>query len=102
VLKKISFLTALAFAGTLFAVSAAHADSIRAHDASGSIDEGFSSDAGRIPDYRRGVRVGDGFILNLDHFSVFDRDSSGGRESDSNHSMRGRSGVPILQNGFGG
>ncbi len=87
VLKKISLLTALVFAGTVSAVTPAHADGIRAHD------EGFSSDADRIPDYGRDVRI-DSFVLNLDHFSVFDRDSSGGRESDSNHSMRGRSGVP--------
>ena len=89
VLKKISLLTALVFAGTVFAVAPAHADGIRAHDASG----GFSSDADRIPDYGRDVRI-DSFIVNLDHFSVFDRDSSGGPDSHSNHSMRGRSGVP--------
>ncbi len=93
VLKKISLLTALVFAGTVFAVAPAHADGIRAHDASGNMHEGFSSDADRIPDYGRDVRV-DSFIVNLDHFSVFDRDSSGGPDSHSNHSMRGRSGVP--------
>ena len=92
-LKKISLLTALAFAGTIFAVLPAHADGIRAHGDSEDMDKGFSSDAGRIPDYRREVRIDD-FILKVDHFSIFDRDSFEDRDSDSDHSMRGRSGVP--------
>jgi hypothetical protein len=93
VLKKISLLTALAFAGTIFAVAPAHADGIRAHGDSEDMDKGFSSDAGRIPDYRRDARIDD-FILKVDHFSIFDRDSFEDRDSDSDHSMRGRSGVP--------
>ena len=92
-LKKISLLTALAFAGTIFAVSPAHADGIRAHGDSEGMDKGFSSDADRIPDYRRDVRIDD-FILKVDRFSIFDRDSFEDRDSDSDHSMRGRSGVP--------
>jgi len=93
VLKKISLLTALAFAGTILAVVPTYADGIRAHGDSEDMDKGFSSDAGRIPDYRREVRIDD-FILKVDHFSIFDRDSFEDRESDSDHSMRGRSGVP--------
>jgi hypothetical protein len=93
VLKKISLLTALALAGTIFAVLPAHADGIRAHGDSEDMDKGFSGDAGRIPDYRREVRIDD-FILKVDHFSIFDRDSFEDCNSDSNHSMRGRSGVP--------
>ena len=92
-MKKISLLTALAFAGTIFAVLPADADGIRAHGDSEDMDKGFSSDAGRIPDYRRDVRIDD-FILKVDHFSIFDRDSFEDRDSDSDHSMRGRSGVP--------
>ncbi len=85
-LKKISLLTALVFAGTIFAVSPAHADGIRAHGDSEGMDKGFSSDADRIPDYRREVR-GDSFILNVDRFSMFDRDSFEDRDSDSHSGM---------------
>ena len=59
------------------------------------MDKGFSSDADRIPDYRRDVRV-DGFVLNVDRFSMFDRDSFEDRDSDSH------SACLKLQNGFGG
>jgi hypothetical protein len=93
VLKKISLLTALVLAGTIFAVAPAHADGIRAHGDSEDMGKGFSSDTGRIPDYRRDVRIDD-FILKVDRFSIFDRDSFEDRDSDSDHSMRGRSGVP--------
>lgn len=91
-LKKFSLLTAVVFAGTIFAVSPAHADGIRAHGDSEVMDKGFSSDAGRIPDYRRDVRIDD-FVLKIDGFSIFDRDSFEDR-SNSDHSIRGRSGVP--------
>jgi hypothetical protein len=94
VLNKISLLTALVFAGTLSAVTPAHADGIRAHGASGDMDESFSSGAERAPEYRRDVRISDNFILNVDHFSIFDRHSFEDRDSDSDHGMRGRSGVP--------
>lgn len=93
-LNKISLLTALVFAGTLFAVSPAHADGIRTHGASEDMDESFAGGADRSPDYRRDVRINDNFILNVEHFSIFDRHSFEDRDSDSNHSMRGRSGVP--------
>ncbi|MFY9729405.1 MAG: PEP-CTERM sorting domain-containing protein [Candidatus Acidiferrales bacterium] len=93
VLKKISLLTALVFAGTMFAVSSAHADGIRAHGDSEGMDKGFSSDADRVPHYRRDVHLDD-FILSVDRSSIFERDSFKGRDSDSDHSMRGRSGVP--------
>lgn len=93
-LNKISLLTALVFAGTLFAVSPAHADGIRAHGDSGDMDESFADGANLTPDYRRDVRINDNFILNVEHFSIFDRRSFKDRDSDSNHSMRGRSGVP--------
>jgi hypothetical protein len=93
VLKKISLLTALVFAGTLFAVTPSHADGIRAHGASGDMDESFSIAADRTPEYGRDVRI-DSFILNVDHFSIFDRHSFEDRDSDSDHWMRGRSGAP--------
>jgi len=93
VFKKISLLTALAFAGTIFATSPAHADLIRAHGDSEGMDNGFSSDANRTADYRRDVRDDD-FILKVDRFSILDRNSFEDRDSDSDHSMRGRSGVP--------
>jgi hypothetical protein len=93
VFKKISLLTALAFAGTIFATSPAHADLIRAHGDSEGMDEGFSSDTNRTADYRRDVR-NDDFILKVDRFSILDRNSFEDRDSDSDHSMRGRSGVP--------
>ena len=92
-LKKISLLTALAFAGTIFVVPPAHADGIRAHGDSEEMDKGFSSDGDRIPDYRRDVRIDD-FILKVDRFLIFDRDSFEDHDLDSNHWMRGRSGVP--------
>ncbi len=57
------------------------------------MDKGFSSDTDRIPDYRRDVRIDD-FILKVDRFSIFDRDSFEDRDSDSNHWVRGRSGMP--------
>jgi len=93
VFKKISLLTALAFAGTIFATSPAHADLVRAHGDSAGMDNGFSSDANRTADYRRDVRDDD-FILKVDRFSILDRNSFEDRDSDSDHSMRGRSGVP--------
>jgi len=92
VLKKISLLTALA-AGTIFAVAPAHADGIRAHGDSQDMNKSVSSDADGIPGYRHDVRIDD-FILKIDHFSNFDRDLLADRESDADHSMRGRAGVP--------
>lgn len=58
------------------------------------MDESLVGGADRTPDYRRDVRINDNFILNVEHFSIFDRHSFEDRDSDSNHSMRGRSGVP--------
>ena len=89
-LKKISILTALAFAGAIFATAPARADGIKVHEMSGKVDEGFSYDADRTPDHRRDIHIGESFIVsNVHGFSKFvDEDS------DSKHSKHHFSGVP--------
>jgi hypothetical protein len=90
VLKKISILTALAFAGAIFAAAPVRADGLKVHTMSGDVDESFWHDADRIPDHRRDLHIGENLIVsNVDHVSTFED-----VDSDSSHSKHGFSGVP--------
>jgi hypothetical protein len=89
-LKKISILTALAFAGAILATAPVRADGIKVHTMSANVDEGFSYDGDRIPDNRRDVHIGESFIIpNFNRFSKFED-----VDSDFSHSKHGFSGVP--------
>ena len=93
VLKKISILTALAFAGAIFAVAPTRADGLPVH-ISGDLDEGFAHDADGSPDYRRDVWIGGSLTgSNVERFSTFDHNAFEDKDSDSDHSKRGFPGV---------
>src|ERR1700745_128702 len=93
-LHKISVLTLFAIAAAIFTAAPARADGLPAHVMSGDLGEGSSNDADRIPDHRRGMHIGENFMLNVDRFSTFERDVFKDLDSDSSHSMHGLSGVP--------
>ena len=84
VVKKISILSLLAFAGAILALPA-HADGIRAHGSSEDMDESSFNDADRTPDHRRDTHIGENFMLNVDRFSTSERDEEA--DSDSGHSL---------------
>src|SRR5580700_6371840 len=84
-LKKVSILTLLTFAGAILAVAPAHADGIRSHNSSEDLDENHSNDADRTPDHRRDTHIGENFMLNVDRFSTSKRDEAA--DSDSGHSL---------------
>lgn len=88
-LKRISILTVLAFAGAIFATAPVRADGIKVHAMSGDVDETFSHDADRIPDHRMDLYIGKSFIIpNGNPFSRFED-----VDSDSDHGKHGFSGV---------